>query len=154
MENIRQMVRSEIEIQASAKRFGLVPIPRHTHNNVDSPFIFQPEITYVGIVDHNGIALLLPKGWTAEQTAFSGVYKVTHNLPPGTLYVVSAIASADSGSGHDSVSYSQGSDTSSISFFVFNTIAGTGVVCDFYFTLTVINNKSAQLPTYTGTLAP
>lgn len=49
-EQIRQIVREEIQKSSSSSRFGLAPISRHIHNNIDSPFVFQPILTYSGLV--------------------------------------------------------------------------------------------------------
>lgn len=49
-DQIRQIVRGEIKKNDSGSRFGLSPIPRHIHNNVDSPYVFQPILTYSGLV--------------------------------------------------------------------------------------------------------
>lgn len=149
---IREMIQKGISEAASNNRFSLNPVTRHTHNNVDSPYVFQPIITYVGKISFDGFATVLPKGWTHSGGA--GVYTVTHNLPPSTIYIVSAIPSADSGSGSDSVSYSQGTNTSKVTFFVFNTTTGTPSACDFWFSLTVVNNSSPTLPTYSINVHP
>lgn len=151
--DLKQQIQQGIQQAASANRFQLSGIPRHVHNGIDSPVVFQPIITYVGLVSFLGISVFLPKGWTVAQGTVPGNYVVTHNLGPGVLYTVSAIPSADSGSGHDSISYSIGSNNNNVDFFIFNTTTGAASVCDFQFTLTVVNNRSAQIPSYTITSA-
>ncbi len=148
-QQIRQLIQQEIQGHASSARFGLNSIPRHIHNNLDSPYVFQPILIYIGSIDGTGGVNLLPNGWTLAGGV--GVYTVTHNLGSDALYVVTASASADFGSGFDVVNISNPNGTS-VTFQVFNPSTLSLSVCNFFFSLTVINNRSQQLPTYYGNM--
>lgn len=93
---IRQIIQDEIKRNESSGRFGFKNIPFHTHNNVDSPSVFLPTITYTGFIPSdvslsgattNGF-IFIPEGWTASLD-IANIYEVTHNLNTD-YYTVSA----------------------------------------------------------------
>ncbi len=151
-QQIRALIRQEIQAGDSSSRFQLHPIQRHIHNNVDSPFVFQPIATYIGIVVWNGVSLLgatLPKGWSVSRQNV-GKYTVTHNLGASVIYVVNAAANQSTNELATPV-FTYLPDS-------FSVVWGGGAAGDvsfsftdtsFSFVLTVINNRSTQLPSYT-----
>lgn len=101
-EKIRAMIRQEIQASKSSGRFGLNATQRHVHNNIDSPYAFQPNIIYSGIVRSSGAASFLPKGWSSSFDAGGTDYTITHNLNiASTLYIVTAscLQSTNNGGG-------------------------------------------------------
>lgn len=144
-QKIRQIVQEEYRKNNSNGRFGLQNIPYHIHNGADSPTVFQPNITYIGWISDVGTPILLPKGWTSSGGV--GIYVVTHNLGNNALYVVTANASADTGSGFDVVAISNPNGIN-ITFEVFEPSTHSLSVCGFFFQLTVVNNKSTTSPIY------
>lgn len=71
-QEIQDYVKQQIQASASANRFHLTSIPRHIHNNIDSPFVYQPTQIYTGNITSTGGGTF-PKGWTIDH----GVYNVT-----------------------------------------------------------------------------
>ncbi len=143
-QKIRSIVRQEIQSSASGGRFGLNPIQRHTHNNVDSPYVFQPTFIYAGYVGSDGSVLLLPNGWTSSFDG-SHTYTVTHNI--GSIYIVNA-SPIQSTNHVCSPVIEPFSNSFDVSWFDVN---GSGTTTGFGFILTVINNKSMSNPIYVGT---
>lgn len=142
----RQIVQQEIQKHASDARFTLNSIPRHIHNDIDSPYVFQPILNYAGIVVWNGVTVIgatLPRGWSVSYVS-TGKYIVTHGLPASAIYVVNAIANQSTNMLVAAV----------VTYFVgsFSITWGdtTPAFYDtsFSFLLTVINNRSTQLPVY------
>lgn len=148
---IQAYVKQEIQRQNSVGRFQLTPIQRHIHNNIDSPYTFQPILTYVGLVGYDGTAILLPKGWKiTKDAAFAGVYTVTHNL--GTL-LYGCVASASQSTNIYAVPVISAFQNE-VDFTWGNVATDLSADTSFFFSLTVINNKSQTLPSYVGTYAP
>lgn len=152
-DRIRQIIRQEIQARDAHARFQLVPIQRHTHNNVDSPYTFQPVLTFGGYVRSDGnltkatggviASGVFPVGWTVTKNG-TGLYQVNHNL--GTQqYAVTAIPV-------DGAQF--GTITSKIDdnfiFQGYNISAGAAVAADtnFSFILTLLANTSQTLPSY------
>lgn len=90
-QRIRAMIKEEIRTSNSSLRFQQTAIPKHIHNGVDSPFVFNPSQIYAGsiIVDINAQILAgIPVGWGIENPSV-GQYKIIHNLGT-TAYLVVA----------------------------------------------------------------
>jgi hypothetical protein len=149
---IRRIVQSEMDGSRAESRFGLNPLQRHIHNNLDSPFVFQPILTYIGVINHVGVPVLLPKGWTMQASGFAGVYTVVHNLGKSAFYAVTANAYNSSGTGYDTITVLP--QENSVTFLVFDPATHGASVCDFNFILTVVNNRATQVPTYELTSLP
>lgn len=145
-EQIRALVRQEIQANSSASRFSLNTIPRHIHNGVDSPFTFQPILTYAGSLLRDGGPFILPKGWSCSKIG-SGSYTVTHNFGSDVIYAVSAIPGLDA----QTIQYYRPPTTPGTINFYTLAIGGGGasaVDSSFDFLITVVNNRSQSIPTY------
>lgn len=146
--SLQNTIQGEIAAHATGARFGLNSIPRHTHNNVDSPYTFQPILNYVGIVESNAVVALFPKGWKLTKTA-TGQYTITHNLGLSALYTI-MVTIHDEG---NSASAGVQTPITNRNAFVVDTYNSLGAVNNgFHFLVTVINNRSQTLPIYIGTL--
>lgn len=150
--DIKQQIQQGIQQHASGARFGLSPIPRHIHNNVDSPYVFQPILTYIGVIgigvaNQNPVTInLLPKGWVVNWISL-GHYSVTHNLDTTQYGCVATAAQSTNVYAVPVVS-----SFKNITYFTWLD-AATGFNADtgLSFTLTVIGNRNTQLPVYVGT---
>lgn len=161
-QQIRQIVREEIRGSDSSGRFGLNSIPRHIHNNIDSPFVFQPIMTFIGLIAADGVPAAIPSGWTVEIATvnlITNTYVITHNLDqqsssgvttdgsPSALYsvVTQVEAVANQFYAPQVVEYKN--------LFTVNwyNSAGSTEQISFNFILTLINNKSVTYPKYVGT---
>lgn len=140
-DQIRQLVRQEIQAQSSVSRFTLNTNSRHIHNGTDSPLAYQPIVTYVGSVTSTGGSTLLPAGWTVDHSA-TGVYTITHNLNT-SLYVVTGNANSTK-----TVLIVTNLASNSFTVNLFETIFLALASTDFYFSLTVPVNNSPQVPVY------
>lgn len=154
-QKIRNIAKDEIRQANSDLRFQQTGIPRHVHNGSDSPFIFNPTITYAGKIGSDGTPILLPKGWTSVQSA-TGVYLITHNLGVGSFsgsnnllatnisYVVTA-----SPASAPSVVTTINQTPNTVTFTWYDVLDGTTETdTTFFFLLTVINNKTTNPPSY------
>lgn len=150
-ERIRQIVRQEMQESKSGSRFGLNPIQRHVHNGVDSPYAFQPSITYGGFIESDGAVSLLPKGWLCEQVS-TGNYTITHNLNSQLYFVVASAQQSTNAVVTPVIESFQ--NTTSFGWFVYDSGGPIALDTAFNFLLFLIGNKNAQVPSYTGTLAP
>lgn len=74
-----QLVRQEIAKQNAASRYQLTPTSTHIHNGIDTPFVYNAIISYVGIIITSNLAATLPVGWTIANLG-TGITEVTHNL--------------------------------------------------------------------------
>lgn len=127
----------------SGARFGLKELAYHTHNGTDSPPIFQPFITYIGLIGLTGTVGILPSGWSVVYGS-TGQYQVTHNLNSFLYAVV-----ANSAGVANVVDIS--TDPNLIEFDWF-TPAGVAQDTPFYFLVSIVNNKKLSLPTYQDTV--
>lgn len=136
---------------ASNSRFDLTSIPRHVHNGIDSPPVFQPVVTYVGNINDNGFPTLLPSGWTSLQTG-TGTYKITHNLGPSANYSL-VIQPYLNGSGmlaNFEIPAAANDNYFNVYTYGVGALGGVFALDDaFFFLLTVVNNRSVQIPSYT-----
>lgn len=139
---VRQIVQQEIQKNNSGSRFGFNQIPRHIHNNIDSPFTFQPTITYIGLIGLTGTIGILPTGWTVEYTP-TGDYVVRHNLNTNLYSVVASPVGVEA-------IIQIITDKNTVEFDA----NGGGGPTDtpFYFILTNANNKSQTQLTYQTTV--
>lgn len=150
--DLQKQIQLGVQAGAAGARFGLNAIPRHTHNNVDSPYVFQPILTYVGFIPYTGNVIntvlqsLIPKGWTVVYNG-TGSYSITHNLNT-TLYVVVASAQQSTNQIVSPV-IEMFQNSFDVNWFDTNPVAQN---TSFTFNLTVIGNRSQTLPTYVGTL--
>ncbi len=155
----KQVAQEEMRSFNSNSRFGQSPIQRHIHNNIDSPFVFQPILTYIGAINSTGVPSLLPKGWTSTLITAAGpsyAYQITHNLASnsgsttgGFSSFYSVVASSQRIDIPVTVLVAERKDD----FFVaFANLAGGSETASFTFILTVVNNRNTQLPVYSGTL--
>lgn len=141
---IQQMIQQEMHKYSQLNRFNVSNTQRHIHNNIDSPYTFQPILTYIGNISENGSVGLLPTGWSATSDE-AGSYTVTHNL--GTVLYACVASSSDSGAiANPVVSHF----ANEVDFVWFQELGKT--TTNFNFILTVINNKIQTLPTYYGGL--
>lgn len=139
------MIQQEVHKLSQVNRFNIASTQRHIHNDIDSPYTFQPILTYVGNISSTGGILLLPIGWSVTYQG-TGDYLVTHNL--GTQsYVVTATSENLNALIVPTI-------TAFPNSFEITTIAsGVGAVdSTFMFSLVNVNNKSDKLPQYGGSL--
>jgi len=73
---IRQIIQEEIKRNQVASKFNVTSVPQHIHNNVDSPFVFQPILTYIAFIPYDGsltsgLEYILPTGWSIEHPVLS-----------------------------------------------------------------------------------
>ena len=146
-EQIRALIRQEIQRSDNASRFRLNPTNRHIHNNVDAPFVFQPQVAYAGFVyDDATIGNPFPKGWTVESLG-TGIYRVTHNLSNlGYSVVVTAIGNPLVPSAFPGWQILQ--DYDAFDVLMYDTALQTNLDNSFTFLLTFVNNKSEVPPQY------
>lgn len=153
-QEIQQFVRQQIQQAASANRFQLSGIPRHIHNNVDSPFVFQPTATYVGKVLSSGDSSVpFPVSFSSIQVA-TGEYFVKTGFDE-TFYVPLICPSGNAISPSIFVSWiveTVTGGTYGSGFYVtfFDTSTQTNTDTDFYFMVTNISNQSPIPPQYTS----
>lgn len=147
-QELQQFIRQEIQKVATANRFQLTSIPRHIHNEIDSPLTFQPILNYIGFVPYDGnihgaaLETILPTGWTVTKNS-TGNYTVKHNL--GTiLYSVVASASQSTNVKVSTVTTANANDVT----FTWWDENGVAQDTSFNFVLVQINNKKTTLPTY------
>lgn len=150
-QQIRSIVRSEIQAAASSSRYQLTSIPRHIHNDIDSPYALQPVLTYVGYVRSDGKLTtavpgtesgIFPSGWSVTKTG-TGTYKITHNLNTRNFIVVATCVSALA-----AIEVSL-HDATSVTLETFSFAPGaTATDENFNFMLTVVSNKNQKLPSY------
>lgn len=150
-QQIRQLVQQEIRNYTSGARFGLTTIPRHIHNNTDSPYAFQPILTYAGIINDDGTPILIPAGWTVVHNG-TGSYSIFHHLNPSiyadpspTFASVSVTPITRSSTAIPNAKC----DASGIGVGM-RDLAGAGLDNGFYFIFVVANNSSPKVPLYTG----
>lgn len=87
-QQIRQLVRQEIQNSQNQGQFTVRNIPLHTHNGKDSPFVYSPTNIYTGFVpsdaDLSGATtsgfVFFPQGWKVSLDGGTLIYTVTHNL--------------------------------------------------------------------------
>lgn len=150
-DQIKRLVRSEMQASSAAARFQLSSIPRHSHNSVDSPFVFTPILTYIGLILIDGTIVppapgaahgILPKGWIVEWGGSNtGDYLITHNL---NSQFYTATASPLGTTTSPTIAFSK----NVIEFTFFNTATQVATDTPFFFILTVINNKKTLPPQY------
>jgi hypothetical protein len=78
-QKMREIARQEIQNAASKSQFAVRDVALHTHNGVDAPFAFQPQMVYAGLIIEDGTPALLPASWTVEHVS-TGTYHIIHNL--------------------------------------------------------------------------
>jgi hypothetical protein len=139
-QQIIQMIQTEISKAGSNARFNVQGIPQHVHNNIDAPLVYQPILTYIGLVGLNGEVGILPTGWTVIYNG-TGNYSIVHNLN-SFLYSVIAFPVGVS---------AVGLATTDNNIAEFTWTDGSAVDTPFYFILTQVNNKKVTLPTYQST---
>lgn len=89
--NIRQMIRQEIQNDKTSAQYNVSKVPYHTHNSIDSPLLANTNIPgptiYTGFVLAAGTAgSPFPAGWSVAHLG-TGQYAITHNLGT-TAYTV------------------------------------------------------------------
>lgn len=150
-QQIRQIIREEIQAQDIRSRFGLQSIPYHTHDGTDAPFAWAPYQSYIGFVPSDGdinsiLGSFLPQGWNLS-TSGTGVYTIVHNL--GTnLYAFVADASQST---NEKVAPVVAPDAvgNQLTISWFRCTDGTGQNTSFTFILTSIGNINSIPPAYT-----
>lgn len=80
----RQEVAKMIQQYANRSQFGVIPVPVHFHNGIDSPVIKSPITSFVGYIGSDGSpGDIFPKGWKVVYTNIGGTqpnYTIIHNL--------------------------------------------------------------------------
>lgn len=144
---IRQLIQSEIHKTSQSNRFNVQNQGRHIHNDLDSPYVFQPILTYIGFVGYDGSVILLPTGWSITHVG-AGEYTITHNLNT-QLYAVVVTAQQSTNAVVTAIVEERIND------FDVSMINHVPALEDssFTFILTNINNKTSKLPAYGGNIA-
>lgn len=143
-QQVQQMIQQEIHKNSQRSRFNLTNIPRHTHNDVDSPSVYQPTKTYAGSIGADGSIGLLPIGWSVTVNG-TGDYTITHNISNALYSVI--------------VSPAYNAAITNVSIFVqpsfgvtlFTSLSPkTPINTGFNFLMTVVNNKATKPTQYGG----
>ena len=146
-QKINNLIDKKLREYDAANRFRLAPNNRHVHNNVDAPFVYTPYAFFIGKIFSNGLTSEpFPKGWTVENDT-TGSYIVTHNLGPDVQYNVMVTPQINP----LIASYPCCGVTVSDDVFqvlIFDSALQTPLDNTFYFTLSVVNNKSDTFPNY------
>lgn len=152
MVSINQQIQSQIHRISQSNRFNVSNTQRHIHNDIDSPFVFQPILTYIGTIEYNGSVGLLPVGWTVDTVDEGGgrfLYVINHNLNTRLYsFVTTAQQSLNS-----IVTPIAESLANSVEVAWFTTGSTPGLAnTSFSFVLTTIANKNTKLPRYYGVI--
>lgn len=84
-QEIRNLIRQEIQAASSERRFQLSPVPQHRHSGgADGSPVFRPYQLFAGFVPYDGdlagiLEVILPRGWGVTYNG-TGDYTLTHNL--------------------------------------------------------------------------
>lgn len=147
-QNMRNIIRQEIASANNGSRFGVNPTSNHSHTGIDSPYVYQPVLSYIGHINADASAVLLPSSWTVVNSG-AGIYTVTHNL---NTILYSVTANCFFAGTRDVLQVSNiGLNSFTVNTFFYNptTLENSG----FTFILTNVNN-SVQAPVkYAGTSA-
>jgi hypothetical protein len=144
---VKAIVQREVASQYAARQFGQSAVPRHVHNGVDAPPVFNPTRVFAGNVPSSGNLAdsevpLMPNGWTVSLEA-GNVYKVTHNL--GTeFYTVTACQTGQSAQ----AIFPETACQDNFFEITWITVGLATRLQDFQFVLTQINNRATQFPSY------
>lgn len=141
--SIRRIVQEEIRKSGTKSRFGLQSTNYHTHNSTDSAQIFQPIVTYIGLIGATGTAGILPSGWSIAY-APTGIYQIQHNL---NSFQYSVVASPVGTTGIVDINL----DANIVEFDWF-TPASVAQDTPFFFNIVIVNNKKLNLPVYQPTV--
>lgn len=167
MAKIRQMIHQENYRANVQRQYKVADIPRHTHNGIDSPFIYSSVVSYIGLINENGTPALLPSGWSSvlQGTNPDYYYSITHNL--GLEYTGSVVTTGSIGTGANNTGplYAVTVTSQDInfvfplvnqydnSFLVFLYESNSIPVKNaFSFNLTIINNKNSRVNNYYGSI--
>lgn len=150
---VRQIARQEAQSLQNTSAFEPTSVQYHTHNGVDSPFVYSSTTQYTGYVPFDGNIsgsstsgfVFFPQGWTAELAAGSLIYTVRHNLNTDFYTVMFCTTTGDGlvGAAPISICYP---DRFEVAWF---DDGGTNYQNDFHFLLTVVNNGLQSVPLYT-----
>jgi hypothetical protein len=146
-QRIRQIVRDEMGATGTRDTFNTLNIPRHVHNGVDAPTIFQPIMQYIGDIGYDGTVGLLPQGWLCEHVG-TGLYRITHNL--GTRNY-STVVSEILGPAVLIIPVVE-NFKNTIELSLLDPVAFAPADSSFVFTVTAVTNKSTNSPSYYGTI--
>ena len=144
-QKIRAMIKEEIRLSNSSLRFQQTGIPRHIHNGIDSPPVFQQTVTYVGLSSDATGTYAFPIGWTEEQLA-AGRYKIRHNLNSQN-YIVNVTPWDVSGTNFIPTVVFDDDYPNSFNVYIVNTTPSY-VNANYMFSLTQTDNKSITPPRY------
>lgn len=139
-EQIKQLVIQTINSQMSS--YSTAKVPFHLHNGVDSPAIFSPTITYIGLIGLTGTIGILPKGWSVTYNG-TGDYTITHNLNSFSYSVVASPAGLTG-----LVDLTTGNDVVEFSWF---DASSSPQDTPFYFILVATSGKNIPNPIYSPT---
>lgn len=142
---VQQMIQQALAKNSQANRFNMSFVPRHIHNNIDSPYALQPILSYGGNITATGSINFLPLSWSITHP-MTGTFVINHNLNT-LLYVAYVVPQGTEGVG---VGIVQALNTLSISLF--NVANLDPIDQPFTFMLTNLSNRTVKIPRYHGSL--
>jgi hypothetical protein len=149
-QRMRDITREEIRRASGADQYGLNQTTFHTHNNLDSPPIFLPTLTYVGKIPAVPVAsgenYFLPQGWSVELFGASGEYRITHNLNTRD-YAVVVQSFTSAAITQDTMPWVSIDSVNYFSVYWYDPTSADGRV-PFFFQLTRFDNPAGSIPTY------
>lgn len=145
--SVQKQIQQGIGQTSQLNRFNVGNTQRHIHNDIDSPYAFQPILNYTGLINNDASVGILPKGWTISHTSNSGIYVITHNLD--TLVYAVSVTTVFNGSTFEVPTVIMNANSFTVrTFFYPATPSDTG----FTFILTNPFNRLTKIPSYYGSL--
>lgn len=145
-QQIQQIAQQAAAKTGQAARFNLQNVQQHEHGGIGSRPVAQPTLTYAGVINTDGSAALLPKGWLVSSNG-AGVYTIVHGL--GTMLYSVSTTPLDALASGSIPQVLQAQNEFIVTMFA--PIGGANQT-NFSFILVNVNNKSNQPPSYVGTL--
>lgn len=146
-QEIQNYVKQQIQAADAAKRFQLSSIPRHIHNGIDSPPVFQSTVIFAGYINDDGTTgSPFPIGWAVIHVG-TGLYNIIHGLLEGS-YSVAITPGGNAIAPTTFVGFQVEPLTGSVDVEFFDTSTQVNTDSGFFITLTQINNRSVSLPIY------
>ena len=145
-QQIRRIVREEVEKGGALSTYSTLQVPRHVHNGVDSPFITNTTLTYVGYIRSDGSEILIPNSWSAERLDV-GTYTIRHNRANDLLYSAISVTATGATVTIPISTVSPFYDEINVVWFDALNLPAK-VDTNFQFTVTTINNSSPGFPLY------
>lgn len=148
-QEIRNIIRQEIATASASSRFQLAPNTRHIHNGADSPYAYNPNQVYAGIIVTSDQPSTLPTGWSLEYLG-TGETNITHNLGDFDQVMWFATPIGAGGATIPVPIVVGGLNVTTFSWFDVSAVGGGAPVdTTFYFVAVQVNNKNTSPVQYT-----